>query len=503
MTETVIYSDDNPIVGYGLGGLPSGTIIYDENTLATRNIANFTGTQYGTLDTPITFTGDFEIEIEFSKSTTTTKTLLGDNHSVSYYFDISSSFISVFASGSIHLYSHAGHTPFDGKLHKINYKLVGTNLTVSLDGTALDTKTIVPYVGANNFRIGNSNSITNSLFEGNILSTKFTDNSGASPAVIANYVFNSGSTFYQLPSGESLGDELVSAGQFIAQGGTNVSGVSDYAFTMAGDGISQNRAYTNLATVIGARYSIQITRGSVTGSAPVAYIRDSLTGTGNILNSITMASNGDYFMSFTATTTESSVLWAQSDVNSVSSYSSVFVNQLPNYTCLLTNFTSANWSRYTLQRNVVHDAGSVVEAWVGGNLVVNGGFTDWTGDDPVNWVVTTPDTVGNSVSEVSGQCNISGDGTNVNYIEQTILTTSNTYLASLDITEVNLPSGSLQQEEPTFGAVRDWNTVGHNSWLFDARQVVFRLRSARTGLPASDTTFDNVSVQHSLEVAQP
>ena len=36
--------------------------------IGTRLIPTFAGSQYGTIDTPITFTGDFEVEIEMAST---------------------------------------------------------------------------------------------------------------------------------------------------------------------------------------------------------------------------------------------------------------------------------------------------------------------------------------------------------------------------------------------------------------------------------------------------
>jgi len=253
MSETVTYGKNGISSGsvvYGYGGLSSGTFIYDENTFATRNIPTFAGSQYGTIDTPITFPGNFEVEVEFATTNTANQLFLGDDHTVSHYFNLISTHVSIFIANVNYIYAFGGATPQDGKVHVVKYALVGTSLTVYLDGISLGSQTVVPYTGANNFRIGSSNSVTIINFQGQILSVKFTD----AGTVVANYVFDSGSTTEQFARGSTI---------------------------------------------------------------------DKIT---------------------------------------------------------LINFATTDWNRYTQQRNIVHDAGVIGEAWGGDNVVVNGTFdadTDW------------------------------------------------------------------------------------------------------------------------------
>ena len=138
---------------------------------------------------PITFAGDFEIEVEFSTTNTANQILLGDSHSTSMYFNIGAN-IDVWVSNVVHRFSLGSQTPHDGKLHKVKYKLTGTSLEVFLDGTSLGLIIITPYTGANNFIIGNSNSV-NAYFDGIIANVKLTDQSGASDVVTTFKLDNS------------------------------------------------------------------------------------------------------------------------------------------------------------------------------------------------------------------------------------------------------------------------------------------------------------------------
>ena len=129
---------------------------------------------------PITFTGDFEVEVDFSTTNTTSKILIGDSHTASYYFNMDATFFGVFYAGSQKAFNHSAYTTQDGKLHVVKYSLVGTSMTVYLDGISLGTQTITPYTGSNAFLIGASNSVL-TYFDGILANAKFTDNSGPTP----------------------------------------------------------------------------------------------------------------------------------------------------------------------------------------------------------------------------------------------------------------------------------------------------------------------------------
>ena len=145
---------------------------------------------YYEMAAPITFAGDFEIEVEFSTTNTNNQILLGDSHTASIYFNIDIGSINAHISGSQSAFTFGPQTPHDGKLHKVKYKLTGASLEVFLDGTSLGSHTFTPYTGANNFRIGNANS-HNAYFDGIIANAKFTDKSGASDVVTTFKLDNS------------------------------------------------------------------------------------------------------------------------------------------------------------------------------------------------------------------------------------------------------------------------------------------------------------------------
>ena len=139
---------------------------------------------------PITFAGDFEIEVEFSTTNTSNQILIADSHSASYYFRTEGSTgFGVFVAGASFVFTSSININ-NGKLHKVKFKLVGNSLSCILDGSLLGSQTITPYTGANNFIIGRSNSSA-LYFDGIIANAKFTDKSGASDVVTTFKLDNS------------------------------------------------------------------------------------------------------------------------------------------------------------------------------------------------------------------------------------------------------------------------------------------------------------------------
>lgn len=126
------------------------------------------------LNTPITFAGDFEAEIELSTTNAVNQILIGDRHDTTYYFSFDTISLNAFIAGNKYSVAWTTQAPHDGKLHKVGYCLIGNQLSFFFDDALLDTKTVIPYVGVNNFLIGTSNSL-NTYFGGIIANAKLTD----------------------------------------------------------------------------------------------------------------------------------------------------------------------------------------------------------------------------------------------------------------------------------------------------------------------------------------
>tara|TARA_R110002126_G_scaffold222335_1_gene367510 strand:- start:31 stop:582 length:552 start_codon:yes stop_codon:yes gene_type:complete len=147
---------------------------------------------------PITFAGDFEVEVEFS-------TVLNDGNYGMLFGDTNdnNTFIGVNPSGKLRLRIQG--TTYDsqiiindGKLHLINIKLDGSVVTLLVDGV-LDGNFSIS-TGNNTFDIIGLYSGNTHYFDGIIANAKFTDKSGASDVVttfkldnspaVANYTYS-------------------------------------------------------------------------------------------------------------------------------------------------------------------------------------------------------------------------------------------------------------------------------------------------------------------------
>lgn len=137
-------------------------------------------------------------------------------------------------------------------------------------------------------------------------------------------------------------------------------------------------------------------------------------------------------------------------------------------------------------------------------LVTNGNFAAWTGDDPEDWTVGGEVGADPEVSEVgtgegyggagTGMCNIyTSDGTLVS-IEQIIATVvGRKYRVS--ITGDTLTTGSVRvQDFPNAAFFARTVVVGVNTWTFVATHTTVKLQVYRT-TGATDATFDDVSIK--------
>ena len=136
---------------------------------------------------PITFSGDFEIEVEFSKGpqTESYEILIGNPSGTSFYIATrNSNNIKAFIDG----FSVNGVIPVtDRKLHLIKLIRVGSLVSLYVDGVADGTMTrtgnvVFDQIGRNYY--GN-------YFDGIIANAKFTDKSGASDVVTTFKLDNS------------------------------------------------------------------------------------------------------------------------------------------------------------------------------------------------------------------------------------------------------------------------------------------------------------------------
>ena len=364
------------------------------SSIAPRLIPTFAGSQYGTIDTPITFTGDFEVDVEFSTTVAanTNIAVFGRSDTTTDFGKLQST------AGELVFQTDDGNSKvaytahLDGKIHKAIYYRVGNVIGIKIDG---DIKTFSDLGVASTVTIGLIGAlfvaVVDQIFEGQILSVKFTDQSGAQD-VITNYVFDSGSDLYQLPRGEGLEDNKIIGGTFDtdadiipwASGGKAAdSSRVNNRLRVINTGVDYGSRVYTITTEIGKPY---ILKGDFIYDGSNGWLikaDDAAYATGRedaISSSPSSVIDGTLIFTATATTTYIHCV-VGAGIGTHSDYDNISVRQLPDLTCLLTNFSTTDWFRYTLQRNITHDAGVISEAWIGENIVVNGGF-----DADTNWI---------------------------------------------------------------------------------------------------------------------
>ena len=141
---------------------------------------------YYEIASPIAFTGDFEIEVDFASNTVARQMILAGTID------------TIEVNGASQLeYSIGGATrvvalttPFDGKLHNIKITRVAPNEFLSYDGVQISTSPINTNSAGGLSRVGSTIAASN-FFEGIIANAKFTDKSGASDVVTTFRLDNS------------------------------------------------------------------------------------------------------------------------------------------------------------------------------------------------------------------------------------------------------------------------------------------------------------------------
>ena len=131
---------------------------------------------------PITFTGDFEIEVEISTVTTDSLTIiLASATDTDNYIAFTSAGAIRVKIGGISIDTSSGVLAIDGKLHTLKVKRVGLVLTKILDDVIVDTDTLDSILNMLTGEIARNSS--GFYFDGIIANAKFTDKSGASDVV--------------------------------------------------------------------------------------------------------------------------------------------------------------------------------------------------------------------------------------------------------------------------------------------------------------------------------
>lgn len=137
---------------------------------------------------------------------------------------------------------------------------------------------------------------------------------------------------------------------------------------------------------------------------------------------------------------------------------------------------------------------------LGSELLINGDFTNWTGDNPDNWAVGGEVGADPEVSEVgpgqghggagNGLANFFSSVAQEPRLRQSIMTIDDWYQIAIDID--TLISGTMRVLDNAAGFTRTYNSTGSKSQTGKAANATLQLRSISIG---NDITIDNVSVK--------
>jgi len=145
---------------------------------------------------------------------------------------------------------------------------------------------------------------------------------------------------------------------------------------------------------------------------------------------------------------------------------------------------------------------------LGSELITNGGFTAWTGDDPDGWDVSTEYTA-TKITQNGNACRLLSDpndpASSTGFIDigQDILTAGKTYKVSINVTENNSAAGMdirIQDDNVTSSfIIAGISTVGvHTAYFTSANGGDFRIIRDTSSPDGIDMTFTDVSVKEVL-----
>lgn len=161
----------------------------------------------------------------------------------------------------------------------------------------------------------------------------------------------------------------------------------------------------------------------------------------------------------------------------VMTFKSVLIGPIRNYD----NLINAQWGHLCDDQPIQS----------GVSLLLNGDFTNWTADDPDDWLVENED-ANNYITESASKAKIVSNDTGEIKISQNIMSASSEYILTLDVTNVTLG----QLEWGNSGVFNDIPTViGTYTVGFTAGGTKFAIRRKA----ACNITIDNVILKSSSD----
>lgn len=133
----------------------------------------------------------------------------------------------------------------------------------------------------------------------------------------------------------------------------------------------------------------------------------------------------------------------------------------------------------------------VVTPTLGDELITNGDFSAWTGDNPDGWTYVNGD-ANNYVENVDDECHLVSNGSFFGIKQVGVAEVGQRYLISVDITVADPLARYLRIDLWNNAEAKRFNTVGTHRFVVTANDT--DLYITRYSL-ATDITFDNVSVK--------
>ena len=345
---------------------------------------------YYEMAAPITFSGDFEIEVEFST------TMTGDGMVIGYSSG-SSSFINIHQSSGLLRANIFGTSIYSssivntGKLEKIKVVRTGTTLNLFINNTLEATATGASSGSVIFNRLGLWN-VSAYYFDGIIANAKFTDKSGATD-VVTTFKLDQATANTEYSQENVFGSELFNnTGSF-----TNANG------TATGDSISITTTsvygyYAIEMTETGQAFEISFTVSDIGTNETVINTYD-INGSGNSTIAPLRYGTGSHKILLK----QNGLSKIQFRVQEVTSavFSNVSVKEITN-AVEYKNIPQSARELYTLES----------DAWVSGELTTNGDFatnSDW---DLANTVISGGNltTIDPSNNAYAKQSNVFSDG---------------------------------------------------------------------------------------------
>ena len=249
---------------------------------------------------PITFTGDFEIEVEFSTPSGGTQVILSSTTNDFIALASNSTKVRVNINGS-----QADSTTLnltDGKLHKVKVIRVGSSITTFVDGIQNVTFTSA---GTSSFKYVGSWGNTSLYFNGIIANVKFTDKSGASD-VVTTFKLDQATANIEYSQENVFGSEEVVNGDF-SNGTVDWDALSSAslsvfqgALRITNVGANFGKATQQINTITGKAYELTFSGISRNTDSRVR-VGTTPAGT-NILSNLTWNIGYNRFVFITSTT---------------------------------------------------------------------------------------------------------------------------------------------------------------------------------------------------------